>query len=98
MTKKMEFFLLVVRLISLCLFKGSWFSVVAHPPFFSCKFNLRTGRTISEDLSSEFCELLLCGSRGIGGVAVVSDEGVISMDLLDLEDDEEEEDDDDRSY
>jgi len=52
-------------------------------------------RTISEDFHTEFCELLLCGSRGVGGVAVVSDEGVISMDLLDLEDDEEEEEDDD---
>ena len=57
------------------------------------------GRTISDDLSSEFCELLLCGSRGVGGVATMSDEGVISMDLLDLEDDdEEEEDDDEGSY
>ncbi len=31
----------------------------------------------------------------MGGVAVMSDEGVISMDLLDLEDDEEEEEEDD---
>jgi hypothetical protein len=35
---------------------------------------------------------LLCGSRGVGGVTILSDEGMISMDLLDLEDDEEEED------
>jgi hypothetical protein len=42
---------------------------------------------------------LLCGSRGVGGVATISDEGVISMDLLDLEDDEEEDDEeDDESY
>ena len=35
----------------------------------------------------------------MGGVATMSDEGVISMDLLDLEDDdEEEEDDDEGSY
>ena len=53
------------------------------------------GRTISEDSSTDFCELLLCGSRGVGGVATMSDEGVISMDLLDLEDEEEEEDVDD---
>ena len=68
----------------------------SHSFFFllSTIFNAHTGRTISEDFSSDFCELLLCGSRGVGGVAVMSDEGVISMDLLDLEDDEEEEEDD----
>ena len=54
-----------------------------------------TGRTVSEENSSEFCELLLCGSRGVGGVATMSGEGLISMDLLDLEDDEEEDEDDD---
>jgi hypothetical protein len=42
------------------------------------------------------CRLLLCGSRGIGGVATISEEGVVSLDLLDTEleeggDDEEEE-------
>ena len=42
---------------------------------------------------------MLCGSRGVGGVATMSDEGVISMDLLDLEDDDEEEEDgDEGSY
>ena len=58
------------------------------------------GRTVSEENSSEVCELMLCGSRGVGGVATMSDEGLISMDLLDLEDDEEEddEDDDEASY
>ena len=40
---------------------------------------------------------MLCGSRGVGGFATMSDEGLISMDLLDLEDDEEEEDDDDEA-
>lgn len=56
-------------------------------------------RTISEGSPANFCELLLCGSRGVGGVAIMSDGGVISMDLLDLEDDEEEEDEEeDESY
>jgi hypothetical protein len=41
---------------------------------------------------------LLCGSRGVGGVTILSDEGIISMDLLDLEDDEEEDEDDEGSY
>ena len=58
-------------------------------------YHLLKGRTISEDSSTDFCELLLCGSRGVGGVTILSDEGMISMDLLDLEDDEEEEEDED---
>ena len=53
------------------------------------------GRIISEDSSADFCELLLCGSRGVGGFTTMSDEGVISMDLLDLEDEEEEDDEED---
>lgn len=58
-------------------------------------------RTTSDDSSADFCELLLCGSRGVGGVAAMSDGGVISMDLLDLEDDDdfdEEEEEDDDTY
>ena len=51
------------------------------------------GRTISEESSTDFCELLLCGSRGVGGVATMSDE-LIRVDVFDLEeeDDDEEED------
>lgn len=33
-------------------------------------------------------KLLLCGSRGVGGVAVTS-QGITSFELLDLEEDEE---------
>ena len=66
---------------------------------FSFPDNLFKGRNISEDSSSDICELMLCGSRGVGGVAIVADDAVISMDILDLEDDEdEEEDNDDGSY
>lgn len=36
--------------------------------------------------------LLLCGSRGVGAVAWMNDDGVTTLDLLDLEEDEEDED------
>eukprot|EP00536_Pseudo-nitzschia_multiseries_P008418 jgi/Psemu1/257216/estExt_Genewise1Plus.C_2130041 len=47
-------------------------------------------RTISEESSVDFCELFLCGSRGVGGVATMSDE-LIRVDIIDLEDEEDDE-------
>jgi hypothetical protein len=38
-------------------------------------------------------KLMLCGSRGVGAIAMAS-EGVTSIELLDIEEDEEEEDED----
>jgi len=52
-------------------------------------------RTVSEESSTDFCELLLCGSRGVGGVATMSDE-LIRVDIFDLE--EEDDDDEEDSY
>mmetsp|Transcript_16990 Transcript_16990/g.46665 ORF Transcript_16990/g.46665 Transcript_16990/m.46665 type:complete len:225 (-) Transcript_16990:1450-2124(-) len=48
-------------------------------------------RIIPEESSVDLCELLLCGSRGVGGVATMSDE-LIRMDIVDLEDEEDDED------
>lgn len=57
-------------------------------------FNPITARRIvGIEQSDVVCKLMLCGSRGVGGVAVASD-GVSSIELLDLEEDDEEEDDD----
>jgi hypothetical protein len=42
-------------------------------------------------------KLLLCGSRGVGGVAVTS-QGVTLLELLDLEEDEEAEEDEDEEF
>jgi len=39
--------------------------------------------------TADACRLLLCGSRGIGGSAVISREGIVSLDILDLEEDED---------
>ncbi|VEU37480.1 unnamed protein product [Pseudo-nitzschia multistriata] len=52
---------------------------------------LAQSRTIAEDSPTDLCELLLCGSRGVGGVVTKSDD-LIRVDLIDLEDDEDEED------
>ena len=48
---------------------------------------------LSPDADCSLSKLLLCGSRGVGGVAVAMD-GVTSLELLDLEEDEEDDEED----
>ena len=90
--KKMEFCLLVVSSVIIEIpFTSNQVATVLQ--FLTFLFSPSKGRTVSEDSSVNFCELLLCGSRGVGGIATMSDEGVICMDLLDLEEDDDEEED-----
>jgi hypothetical protein len=49
------------------------------------------------DSADNTSKLLLCGSRGVGGVAVTS-QGVTLLELLDLEEDEEAEEDEDEEF
>jgi hypothetical protein len=47
------------------------------------------------DSADNTSKLLLCGSRGVGGVVAVTSQGVTLLELLDLEEDEEAEEDED---
>jgi len=56
----------------------------------SCAFiarKIKESDSLGADASSK---LWLCGSRGVGGIACVSD-GITSLELLDIEEEEEEE-------
>jgi hypothetical protein len=49
------------------------------------------------DSADATARLLLCGSRGVGGVALTSD-GVTSLELLDVEEDEEAQEEEDEEF
>lgn len=49
---------------------------------------ISVARKISEKADADNSRLILCGSRGMGAVAIASVEGMVSLEVLDLEDDE----------
>lgn len=70
------------------------FRLKVKPSLFLKRGSIFAARTIlGLDSADATSKLLLCGSRGVGCIAVAK-EGVTMVELLDLEEDEESEEDD----